>query len=450
MKFNTLYDWINEDLANPGEIAAGQPGTGTPGMQVPAGEPSADPVMSQNIAQATDASQKDQMQTEPESDDPELQNTDVPPSRGEPEDPIAPDMPEEEEKPSDNFETWKLEYFKNSTKGDVSVLMDNIHQVRDMDLEAYPRKFVEDNLQILFLRQHSNIEKASKEIRKLIRQELDQNNPSISLTKHVFTVLQPMSELNNVFIKLKGTLGMKGDLHRKYIASLLGAVQVGSGSSNEDLIYNERKYSIKISTRFNEKWGKIDLGKWALREDDPEKFLEEPELKRLEDGSPEEKDVLRRRIVMESIADHFNQRAFLINVVGNDGTVYSLGLDIGSCLMNAYSEGKLSVRVMQSDNSEAMIDDDGNLVPFVDLKVKYLYDTGEIDENGMPKKAESDFLERIDGILFLTAQMKTLKEAAASFSGLVLKEAKYNGNPSDLLVIQRCVPSASEILMRSC
>jgi hypothetical protein len=447
MKFNTLYDWINEDVGNPGEVPAGQPDASATGMQVPAGDPASG--AAPQMAQDNQISQNNQQQIEPGNDQPQPQNIDAPPSQGEPQDPVAPDMPEEE-KTKGNFETWKLEYFKNSVKGDVSVLMDSIHQIRDMDLDAYPRKFVEDNLQILFLRQHSNIEKASKEIRKLIRQELDQNNPSISLSKHIFTVLQSMTELNNVFVKLKGTLGMKGDLHRKYIASLLGAVQVGSGSNSEDLIYNERNYSIKISTRFNERWGKIDLGKWALREDDPEKFLEEPELRRLEDGSPEEKDVLRRRIVMESIADHFKQRAFLINVVGSDGTVYSLGLDLGSCLSNAYSEGKLSVRVMQSDNSEAMIDDDGNLVPFVDLKVKYLYDTGEVDDNGMPKKGESDFLERIDGVLFLTAQMKTIKEASSSFSGIVIKETPYNGNPSDLLVIQRCVPSASEILMRSC
>jgi hypothetical protein len=448
MKFNTLYDWLNEDLRNPGETVAGQSSAAIPGMQVPAGDPSADPQMAQDIqAQNTQS----QMQPDqPESDQPEPQNVDAPPSQGEPQDPVAPDMPDEENKSEGNFETWKLEYFKNSVKGDVGLLMDGIHQIRDMELDSYPRKFVEDNLQILFLRQHSNIEKASKEIRKLIRSELDQNNPSVSLSKHLFTVLQPMSELNSVFIKLKGTLGMKGDLHRKYIGALLGAVQVGSGSNNEDLIYNERQYSIKISTRFNEKWGRIDLGKWALREDDPEKFLEEPELKRLEEGSPEEKDVLRRRIVMESIADHFKQRAFLINVVGSDGTVYSVGMDLGSCLINAYSEGKLSVRVIQSDNSEAMIDDDGNLIPFVDLKVKYLYETGEVDENGFPKKGESDFLERIDGLLFLTAQMKTLKEASGSFPGIVIKETPYNGNPSDLLVIQRCVPSASEILMRSC
>lgn len=430
--------WLNEDLENPGEVAANQPpSNASSGMQVAVEDPAEQP---QDNSQQPDPSQQ-----QPQGQQP--QNAQQNPEQ----DPVAPDMPEEEEnKTEENFETWKTEYFKNSAKGDVKTLLDGIHSIRDSELDSYPRKFVEDNLQVLFLRQNSNIEKANKEIRRLIRQELDQNNPSVSLTKHIFTTLQPMSELNSVFIKLKGTLGMKGDLHRKYMAALLGAVQVGNGSNSEDIIYNERKYSIKISTRFNEKWGRIDLGKWALREDDPEKFLEDPELKRLQDGSPEEKDVLRRRVIMESISDYFKQRSFLINVVGNDGTIYSLGLDLASCLDAAYSEGKLSVRIIQSDNSEAMIDDDGNLVPFVDLKVKYLYDTGEVDENGFPKKGESDFLERIDGMLFLTAQMKTIKEAAGGFPGVVVKETPYNGNPSDLLVLQRCVPSAQEILLRTC
>jgi hypothetical protein len=49
-----------------------------------------------------------------------------------------------------------------------------------------------------------------------------------------------------------------------------------------------------------------------------------------------------------------------------------------------------------------------------------------------------------------TAQMKTIKEAAGSFPGVVVKETPYNGNPSDLLVLQRCVPSAQEILLRTC
>ena len=358
-------------------------------------------------------------------------------------DPQSPDMPEDEE--DMDFEQWKDAYYKESVRGDVSKLMDLIQQVRNTDLDAYPHKFVEDNLQILFLRQYSNIDKASKEIRKLIKTELDQNNPSTSLVNHMFNTLKQTPELNNIFIKLKGLLGTKSDLHRKYIASLLGAVQVGSGANNEDIIYNERDYSIRISTRFNDKWGRVDLGKWALKEDDAKRYLTEPEQKRLEQGSPEEKDVLRRRIVIESIAEQFKQRAFIVNVTHKNGTVYTLGWDLAGSLRAAYGQGKLIVRTTQSENSDAMITDDGEIIPFIDLKVKFVKETGELDEEGKPAKEEYDFLEKIDGVLFLTSRLQILKEAASSFTGIVLKETPYVGNPSDIKTIMRCVPSSVEI-----
>jgi hypothetical protein len=53
------------------------------------------------------------------------------------------------------------------------------------------------------------------------------------------------------------------------------AVQVGSGGLNEDLIFNQKDYSIKISTRLNSKFGSIDLGRWFMTADEPEKYLSE-------------------------------------------------------------------------------------------------------------------------------------------------------------------------------
>jgi hypothetical protein len=108
------------------------------------------------------------------------------------------------------------------------------------------------------------------------------------------------------------------------------------------------------------------------------------------------------------------------------------------------------VKTILSDANEAMIDDNGKITPYVDIKIKYVKETGDVDGEGKPIKEEYDFMERIDGILFLTAQFKILKEASHSFTGIVIKESAYNGNPSDLKVLQRCVPSAAEILMRNC
>lgn len=436
MKSYALEEWLLE-----ADQPSGQPPTGVPGMPemgappnvAPMAPPGADP----NVANPP----PQEMGGEAEVQDP----NEMPDVSG---DPQMPDMPQEMEE--QDFERWKDSFFKESVKGDVQKLIDMVNQVRDLDLDSYPRKFVEDNLQVLFLRQYANIDRAGKEIRKLVREELDQNSPGVSLVNHITNVLQNMPELNNIFIKLKGLLGMKGDLHRKFIASLIGGVQVGSGANNEDVIYNEKDFSIRMSTRFNDKWGRTELGKWSLKEDDPERYLTEPEQRRLDEGSPEEKEVLRRRVVMESIAETFRKRAFIINVTDKDGTIYSLGWDLTTSLRAAYTDGKLVVRTMQSENSEAMIDDDGAIIPFVDLKIKFVKETGEVDEDGKPLKEEHDFLERIDGILFLTAQQNILKEAATSFQGIVWKEMPYTGNPSDLRILQRCVPNAPEILTRSC
>jgi len=438
-----LEEWLNEAEGDPAMNPSGNPpaqGLGIPPAQdAPPTDPNAPP---------TDPNAPPTNPQAKEDPNVNAQNNQEEEAPDRSEDPEAPDMPEENEK--QNFEEWQDTFFRESVKNDPSKLIDLIQQIRDTDLESYPRKFVEDNLQICFLRQNANIDKASKEVRKLIKNELDQNNPAKSLVGHINAALKTMPELNNVFIKIKGLLGSKGDMHRKYVSSLIGGIQVGNGGNSEDIIYNEKDFSIRISTRFNDKWGRVEIGKWALKEEDPETYLTEPEQRRLEEGSPEERDVLRRRIVMESIADHFKKRAFIVHVVDKDGTINMLGWDLGASLRNAYTEGKLIVKTILSQNSEALINDDGKIVPAVDLKIVYLKETGELDEDGKPVKEENDFIERIDGILYLTGSQQILKEASTSFSGIIWQELPYSGNPSDLKVLMRCVPNAPEILMRQC
>mgnify|MGYP003347400503 CR=1 FL=1 len=87
---------------------------------------------------------------------------------------------------------------------------------------------------------------------------------------------------------------------------------------------------------------------------------------------------------MESIADAFKKRGFIVNVVSDDGTVHTLGWDISGSLRGAYTQGKLVVKTIKSDNSEAMIDDEGKIIPYVDIKIKYMRETGSVDADGKP------------------------------------------------------------------
>ncbi len=369
--------WIEADEAMAGGPPGAQPGMGSPAQQPGGGQPEAGPAL-QGAGQNSPPV--------PGQDD---QNDDG--GEDVTQEPQAPEgMDDEDQNQNQDFATWKKGFFKLAVKGDPVEMMNNLEPIREQTgLTAPQRKFVEDNWNILVLRQNANIDKACKEIRKLIKQNLDRNNPAVSIMQHMTNVLEESStpQLRDVYIKLAGLYGLKSDLHRKYMAALTGSIQMGGGGSGEDLAYSERDFSIRFNTRFGTQFGEISVGKWSLQQDDPERYLQEAELERLSDGSPEEKQVLRRRIVIESIAERFKNRAFLIHVVSPDeGAIYCCGWDMADSLLAGYKEGKIIVRSRDASDSEAMIDDEGSIVPLLDLSILYLKETGDSDENGKPRQ----------------------------------------------------------------
>lgn len=365
-------------------------------------------------------------------------------------DPQDPEIPEDSS-PQD-FEEWRHEFFELSIKGDTNEMMASIEPMRNAELkESSQKKFVEDNIQILFYRQSELVIPATKEIRKLIKDDLDRTNPGTTVMQHITTVLEKQGLLQQVLIKLTGLYGLKNDLHRKFIAALTGSVQVGGGGKNrEDLIFTDTEYTINISTRMATQFGEVNLGNWSLKEDDPERFLTEPELDRLSEGSPEEKQVLRRRIICESIAKKFSNRAFVIHIVDTDGTIHSIGWDLGTSLLEAYKKGKIVVRGQKSETRDAMINDQGQIIPVIDVEILYVMDTDETDDSGKPVQVEMPFIERRDSTLYMSCDLETLHNAASSMSGIFFREMPYGGNPSDLDIIRRCTPDLVEMLNRRC
>lgn len=418
--------WLEDvpPMAGQPDMGAGQPPTGQPGAP---GDP-----MGQNGTQM----QPNQMQgNNPGPQD--LSN-----------DPQFPEMPGQQEEI--DFEQWKVGYVKESIKGDPANLINLLLQVRDRELEPVDRKFVEENLQINFLRRNASLLEASTEIRKEIKKAIDRTMPGKDLIGYITAAIEKNPLLNEVYIKCSGLTCGRLDAHRKLIASLIGAIQVGSGIQEEDLVFEETDYSIRISTRFNARWGDVNLGRWFQKEDDPEKNLKPAELDRLENGSPEEKDVLRRRIVIQSIAEQFKQRAFILNVVGQEGAVYHVGWDFGTSLKSAFTDGKLVVRTRDNDEREAFIDEEGSIIPIPGVSIYYVRETGQMDANGKPIIEEVEFIAHRDGMLYLTAQWDLIKEAAVSMEGILVKETAFAGNPSDLMRLRRCVPSLPEMILRDC
>lgn len=453
MNKNNLQDWLAEQDFTSGPDSAVGPPTSQPDFadtMIQKGQDPIDPnAPVEDPALAASMGMEDE-KSKPEDEDSAPEEKDN--IEDEIEEPEFPDFPEEEKDLEDDFDSWKENYFRESVSGNAAKLLDLLYPMRskEEELEPYQRKFVEDNINIQLIRLNANVEKASKAIRKSIKQQLDKNNPSTSLVTHINMVLDSMPDVSNIFIKMTGYSGYKGELHRKFIGALIGGVQVSSSPDKENLILNDKEYSIKISTRLNSEWGDVSLGSWSLREDDPEKYLSEPELARLTEGSPEERDILRKRVIIESISKQFEEQSFIVNVVDEDGTIVYLGCDIANALRGAYSDGKLVVKNDKSLDSEAIIDENGTILAMSDLKINFVKETGEFDAEGQPVTEELSFMQKKNGMLFLTASYSTLNDAAYVMQGTVVKETPYKGNPSDLKDIRGCVYSCHDLLMRQC
>lgn len=363
-------------------------------------------------------------------------------------DPQYPDMPEDQDPGS--FNQWKEKFVKDSIKGDPNVLLNSLMKIRDRDLEPKDRKFVEDNIQICFTRRNPAIFEASSEIRKLIKKDFDQSTPGMRIVEHITQTLDKYPLINEIYIKTAGLCVGKADAHRKFIAALIGAFQVGSGWKEEDIVFEETDYSYRITTRFGQQWGDINLGLWSLKEDDPERYLEDDVLRRMEEGSPEEKDVIRRRVIIESVAGYFKKRAFIINVIGTDGTIYHVGWDLGTCLKSSFTDGKLVVRTESSDQKEAFIDEEGQIIKLPRMAIYYVKEGDEPSPTGKPSVEELEFISYKDGYLYLSAPLALLKEASVSMNGISLKETPWQGNPTDMLKLKRCNPSLPEMILRDC
>jgi len=97
-----------------------------------------------------------------------------------------------------------------------------------------------------------------------------------------------------------------------------------------------------------------------------------------------------------------------------------------------------------------VIDDDGSIIPTFEYSIYYLRETGEVDERGKAITSEESFLELRDSTLYINATENLIKEAGSGMGGMLFHEFPYQGNPSDMLELMRCVPSMPEIVLRRC
>jgi hypothetical protein len=146
--YNFDFWLIEADEALAGGPPGAPPGGGDPSQQPGGGQPDAGPAL------------QGAGQNSPPGPNPDDQGggEDVT------QEPTAPEGMDDDEGQNQDFATWRKGFFKLAVKGDPVEMMNNLEPIREQTgLTAPERKFVEDNWNILVLRQNANIDKASKE-----------------------------------------------------------------------------------------------------------------------------------------------------------------------------------------------------------------------------------------------------------------------------------------------
>ncbi len=269
--------------------------------------------------------------------------------------------------------------------------------------------------------------------------------------------IEPYKTITDCLTKLPGFYSMKSDLFRKSIAAIANGVQIGSGGTLEDLFIPlaEDGVGIKVCTRCYTDFGNIQIGKWALQFNDPENFLSDAELKKLNDtGSPEEKEVLRKRVIVESIAESFKDKVYLCMIIDpNMGERHEIGFNFAELIRDGWKNGYISIEFKASvGQGDAGVKTDGELIDLQKIQINYVKESPDkLDEEGKPVKEYVEFMDVKNGFLYVTIMGDEFTNFANDAqAGLFYSSKPFDSGPEELLKIQRCVPDIKEILLRKC
>lgn len=263
--------------------------------------------------------------------------------------------------------------------------------------------------------------------------------------------------VKDVLQKLPSFYSMKADLFRKTIASLMNAVQIGSGGTLEDLFIpiGENGVGIKVCTRFYTMFGNIQIGKWSVQFNDPENFLSDVELEKLTNsGSPEEKEILRKRVVIESLSENFKDKVYVVMIVNpNTGQRHEIGFNFSELVKDGWKNGYISVDFKASvGEGSAGVKVDGELIDLQEIHISYVKTSvDKLDEEGMPSKELIDLLELKNEQLYLTiSQEEFINFVNDAQAGIFYSSKEFDRGPEELKKVQRCVPDIKEIVLRQC
>ena len=266
----------------------------------------------------------------------------------------------------DEFTVQQLEYLNLLFRNKSEQYAAHLAKMRELDpslLTPSRRRFIDDNLSVASMLLEASVADFSRKFKTKIKAA----GSFSEAWDDVGSILESNRDLGEAFFKL-GRLGAaRADAARKLIAALASGAQIGSGGDGPDIIIPTEKNGkgVWLGIKAGVNWSNIEIARWQLSADDPGRYLDEVEAQRLENGSPEERAVIRKRLVVESVSAALSDYEVLIIVANPDGTWEELCFTPSTFIKDAFQQGTVTVIEIQDDGSGSSFTSDGKIASCV-------------------------------------------------------------------------------------
>jgi hypothetical protein len=301
------------------------------------------------------------------------------------------------------------------------------------------RTFISSNLSAVSLLEETVIKESQKVIRR--------GKSAEDMVANLESELTGRNEYKECVQRISALGGNRGNAWRQLIAAMCGGVIVPGPVGSEVHIPIGRKKnaeSLILRPQAYLGWGAIDLGRVIITSDSSREYLGSEEQSKLIGGAPEEKRVLRNRMVIEAICDQLGNGIYAILVVSEEGPWQTAYFD-SEMFREAYEAGILTVIEPHTEpGSTIAFNSDGEPVELVSWGLASIdKEDSTINPSTGEKVYEAIQIGESKGErLLFVGDSGHLSEVGAN-----VYDHSMDFEKEELLSIRHSVPSARETIM---
>ena len=355
-----------------------------------------------------------------------------------PEDPAAGQLPPEASVDT-QFTQYVREYAKMvakySDEPDTLKKMLQVPSLQNFEMTPWQRAFIDSNLSSVSLLHEGFVIEAQKQIKRI-------SGSGGSNTSAFESLFDRIGELQDVFVRLSVAGPDRSNLLRQFMAAVLSGVVV-PGPVGGEVMMAQKKSDEVVSIRPNcyTTWGYVDLGPVTIDGKSMEDYLSESERDKINDGAPEERRVLRNRLLIEAISDQLGGANYYIVVINPENGQWESVNFSSELFIDAYRNGNLTAAESSPIPTGTLcVDENGKFVNSVFWGIASIQaDQGSLSDDTNEQTFPKKVIATIEGGRLI---FKGDSSDLSSIGAEVGSHAWSNGDTDKLREVQNSIPDA--------